>query len=90
MKIIRIGKVGNFYKIHKTFYEKSEACIEINNPNTPWFDIISGVKQDDKLSPLLFSTLINDLGGQRRSLDLVIEIDGINYSILQYADDIEI
>ena len=66
----------------------SAACVKINNYKTSIFDISSGVKQDDTLSPTLFSMFINDLAVDVKNLNCGVDAGGLNVSILLYADDI--
>ena len=49
---------------------------------------MSGVKQGDNLSPILFSIFINDLVQEENDLRLGIGIGDSRLSILLYADDI--
>ena len=69
-------------------YSFSEACIKINNYKTDYFPITCGVKQGDNLSPTLFSMFLNDLATGIKELNLGVDVDGCNVSILLYADDI--
>ena len=52
------------------------------------FDIPTGLRQGDNLSPTLFSIFLNDLATGIKSLNAGITIDGFNLTILLYADDI--
>ena len=47
-----------------------------------------GVRQGDNLSPTLFSIFLNDLATGIKNLNLGIDIDNYNLTILLYADDI--
>ncbi len=55
---------------------------------TEWFDTNCGVKQGDTLSPTIFGIFINDTVDDVKSVNIGINIDGINVCILFYADDI--
>ena len=79
---------GNFYNIIKSMYTDTEACIRLNSLLTPWFNTTSGVKQGDCLSTTLFSLYINDLVHEINALNLGVDIDSENISILLYADDL--
>ena len=37
------------------------AARNLNNMALEWFDVSSGVRQGDSLSPMLFSIILNDL-----------------------------
>ena len=58
---------------------------EVTNP----LSFSSGVKQD-YLSPNLFSMYINYLAIGVKGMNCGLDIDGLNMSILLYADDIVI
>ena len=62
--------------------------MQINDKITDWFNVDSGVRQGDSLSPTLFSLFLNDLAKEIKDLDAGIMIAGICLSILLYADDI--
>ena len=47
-----------------------------------------GTIQGDNLSPTLFSMFLNDLATGIKELNLGVDVDGCNVSILLYADDI--
>jgi len=82
------GINGKLYDAIKSVYSSSQACVKLNNYSTDWFDICSGVKQGDTLSPTLFSMYINDLATGVKELNYGVDIDGQNVCILLYADDI--
>ena len=71
----------------KNIYSRTHAAVRINENLTNWFRTPLGVLQGDSLSPILFSLYINDL-----LLDLErmkgVDIDGVNKSVLAYADDL--
>ncbi len=55
---------------------------------TDWFNTQYGVKQGDTLSPTMCNIYINDIVDEVKQLNSGVDIDGINISILLYADDI--
>ncbi len=55
-----------------------------------WFDISSGIRQGDSLSPTLFGLFINDIISEVKTLNLGVNINDIIISILTFADDIGI
>ena len=79
---------GNFYHTIKSLYTGAKSCIKINEKTTDWFDISTGVRQGDSLSPSLFSLYLNDLALEIKDLNDGILIGSMCLSILLYADDI--
>ena len=55
---------------------------------TDWFDISSGVRQGDSLSPTLFGLYINELAAEIKQLHVGVKLGGNEMSLLLYADDI--
>ncbi len=45
---------------------------------TKWFDTNCGVMQRDTLSPTIFGIFINDIVDDVKSVNVVMNIDGIN------------
>ena len=78
---------GKLYYAIKAMYTKTLSCIKINNFLTNWFEVNTGVKQGDTLSPTLFAIYINDLAMEIKNLSLGININDTIVSILLYADD---
>ena len=52
---------GRFLHILKQMYENVSSCVRVDDDNSDWFTINSGVKQGCVLSPTLFDMFINDL-----------------------------
>ncbi len=63
------------------------ACVKVNDNITQWFDISSGVRQGDSLSPILFGFFINDLIGKVKTVNLGVNINNTIISTLTFADD---
>lgn len=57
----QFGLSGKFLRLIRALYEEVVCSVKINDHNTEWFSIESGVKQGCILSPILFSMFINDL-----------------------------
>ena len=87
-KLRKLGIDGNFYNAIKALYSNSRSSIKINDKLTDGFDIKSGVRQGDSLSPTLFALFLNDLATDIKDIDAGILVGGICLSILLYADDI--
>ena len=88
-------KLNTFFNIHgrlfnslSTIYSSSISKIKLNGKLSSSFDVTSGVKQGDIISPVLFSMYLNDLATGIKDLNCGIDINGFNCSILLYADDI--
>ena len=58
----------------------------VNNRLPNWFPIHSGVRQGDSLSPILFTTFINDLNEAK----VGVRMGAIELALLMYADEIVI
>ena len=54
---------------------------------TDWFDVRSGVRQGDNLSPTLFGLFLNSLPTYIKSLNKGVKVGHDKVSILLYADD---
>lgn len=78
---------GKIFKIIKKMYTSTKSCLQLNNLFTDWFDVNSGVRQGDNLSPTLFGYLINSLALCIKSLGKGIKLGNDTISILLYADD---
>ena len=92
---ILLYKLMKFFNIHGKFYNSikcllsnSAAKIRINNFYTNWFNVSSGVRQGDTLSPTLFSMYINDLVNDVNNISCGVEVENTEISILLYADDV--
>ncbi len=87
-KLLLNGVKGHIYESIKVIYQESICSINFNNMLTEWFDTNCGVKQGDTLSRTIFGTFINDIVDDVKSINIGINIDGINVCILLDADDI--
>ncbi len=89
-KLLKYNINGNICKCIKAMYNYTIACIKVNNNGTDWFNISSGVRQGNSLSPTLFRLYINHLITDVKALNLSINVDDIIISILAFGDDIVI
>ena len=76
------------YKAILSVYHKTISCVQINQMSTVLFQVISGVKQGDTLSPTFFSIYINDLAKVLKKSGIGIGVNGCKVCILLYADDL--
>ena len=75
-KLLKLEINGKIYRAIRQLYSSTTSCIRLNHPHTPWFEVNSGVRQGDSLSPTLFNIFINDLITELNSLDIGIDING--------------
>jgi len=87
-KLIQKGIDGKFLNILKNSYKSMCGIIRLNGYMTNSFNISSGVRQGDVLSPTLFGLYIDDLVHDIKQLNCGVMYDNINIDILLYADDI--
>ena len=78
---------GNFYYAVLALYRETESCVQLNNLNTDFFEIMQDVRQGDNLSPTLFSIYLNDLAIELKDLNLGITLGDMYICIVIYADD---
>ena len=89
IKLANISVSGNMLESIKTLYADCKASVSMNGSYTDFFNITSGVKQGDVISPTLFTIFIDDLVKGIKRLDLGVEIGSdFKVSILLFADDI--
>ena len=79
---------GRLFNTLSNIYSSSNSQLRVNNYLTESFNVASGVRQGDIVSPVLFSMFLNDLATGIKGLDCGVKINGNDLSILLYADDI--
>ena len=79
---------GRLFNTLSTIYASSNSQLRLNSYLTTSFNVTSGVRQGDTMSPILFSMFLNDLATGIKDLDCGVTINEHNLSILLYADDI--
>ena len=82
------GISGGIYWAIKALLLNSKSCVKLNSTFTNYFNVSSGVRQGDCLSPTLFNFFINDLAIGIKDLQKGVNIGNLQVSILLYADDI--
>ena len=86
--LISVGIKGNILKAVQSLYTDVQFAVKVNDYLSPLFKVSQGVKQGCKLSPTLFSLYINDLANEIKQMNLDVDIDELQLSILLYADDV--
>ena len=79
---------GSLFSALSTIYSSSNSQLRVNDMLTDPFNVKSGVRQGDIVSPILFSMFLNDLATGIKDLDIGVKLNGTDLSILMYADDI--
>ena len=79
---------GNLFNTLSTIYSSSNSQLRLNSHLTSSFNVTSGVRQGDAMSPILFSIFLNDLATGIKDKNCGDDLDECNISILLYADDI--
>ena len=85
-----IGLTEHMCEVIGNVYENTWNCVQIGAHQSRWFATKAGVKQGDPLSPTLFSVFINSLLEELNDTCSGLVVNGINVSVLAYADDIVI
>ncbi len=60
-RLSQYGVVGNCYGLISSMYCNAKSCVKLPNGITQKFDLKSGIKQRDTLSPYLFNLYLNDI-----------------------------
>ena len=87
-KLLSLGINGKIIHAIQSLYRSVECCVKLNDCFTDWFPVQNGVKQGSVLSPTQFSIYVNDLANEINNMHCGVDIDGLNVSIMLYADDI--
>lgn len=87
-RLLQYNIDGKMYQAIKNYYSQTESCVKLNNMYSEWFQINSGVRQGDPLSPTLFSLYINELAKEIKSMHIGVKFAGLLFNVLLYADDL--
>ncbi len=75
------------YRTIRSLYSSTLCSVKLREDLfTNWFNVESGVKQGDNLSPTLFSLYINELVKEINNLNLGVKVGQLKVCVLLYAD----
>ncbi len=87
-KLIDNNIDGEMYFAIKSLLSATQSKITLSGEvSTAWFDVSSGVRQGDPLSPTLFSLFINDFVTYLKDNNATFKFGNHNINSLLYADD---
>ncbi|GBP54675.1 Retrovirus-related Pol polyprotein from type-2 retrotransposable element R2DM; Endonuclease [Eumeta japonica] len=81
------GIEQKYIRLIRNVYKNSSACIQLEKKGDP-FKIQKGVRQEDPLSPKLFSAVLEMTFKSFEWQNLGLNIDGRTLTHLRFADDI--
>ncbi|XP_054289682.1 uncharacterized protein LOC129004977 [Macrosteles quadrilineatus] len=86
-KMKMFGIPDKLINLTRMCIQKSRCKVKINGEYTSSFEVTTGVRQGDGLSPLLFNLVIEDALKKTKQLAAGINI-GIKINVLAFADDV--
>ena len=89
-KLLKLNINGPILNSMTNIYKTPQRCIQLNGELSDWFNVESGVRQADSLSPLLFCMFIYALALETNDINIGVYMEGEQGSSLMYADDIVI
>ena len=57
----KVGINGKVIRVIKNMYSNIRSCVALNQEFSDYFISYAGVRQDEYLSPILFSLYVNDI-----------------------------
>ena len=88
-RLLELNIDGQIFNAIKNLYMDNSAFVRLHsNLTTEWFQVPTGVRQGDTLSPTLFCLFINDLADHLKESELGVHVMNEIVSFLFYADDI--
>lgn len=88
-KMESFGIPKKLIKMTQISVERSCCKVKVNGKSSSVFEVNTGVRQGDSLSPILFNLGIEGALQKLRETDLGIKI-GVKINVLAYADDVTI
>ena len=82
------GIRGKILNMIERIYQETENVIRINGMLSNTFTSEQGLRQEDNLSPVLFSLYINGLLRKIKESKLGVNLNGLTIGCLAYADDL--
>ena len=83
------GIPNKIIDVIKSTFEGSKSCVRVRQENTDWFEILTGVRQADVLSSLLFNIVIDYTLRKLQQVEGGLRCTAPNLlKRLTYADDI--
>ena len=90
-KLIKYGVKGKMLDIIMSMYENIKSRVKLNNKLSQEFSCMTGVRQGECLSPILFALYVNDLEQELITRDADdIDTGLLKFFLLLYEDDIVI
>ena len=87
-KMLQNNIDGKMYWAVNSLLSNTFSCVQLTSDlKTEYFNVSSGVRQGDPLSPTLFSLYINDLTCELKQAGPMMQLGNVNLNILLYADD---
>ena len=87
-KLREAGVSGKILGVIQNLYSNNRAKVRINEYESEYFSINSGVMQGSKLGPILFNIFINDLLKILHDSGLGAALQHITVTAIAFADDV--
>ena len=90
-KLYEYGMTGKMWRVLRSIYDNVESSVLVNDSQTRFFNVDTGLRQGCLLSPILFALYVNGLAEELNKEQLGIKL--VKYKngqlgILMFADDI--